>query len=173
MPAGGGDSEEELDISLLRITLFHEHWQGLLHELDLAMLRSNSAVAPKPPTSNRASNSSDSTASVSGQSDMDAQLSSSPPASHTPSSSASPEAQNLTQPAASSSSSSLGEEEQRSTASSSSQEASTAGMQAAEELLQEATLQASSKRSGSGAMYCMVVGKPKAFVYGVWLVPSE
>ena len=45
---GVGDSGEELDVSLLRITLFHEHWQGLLHELDLATLRANSAVSMTP-----------------------------------------------------------------------------------------------------------------------------
>ena len=48
MLAGGGDTGEELDISLLRITLFHEHWQGLLHQLDLAALRANSAVPLMP-----------------------------------------------------------------------------------------------------------------------------
>lgn len=51
---GGGDTGEELDVSLLRISLFHEHWQGLLHDLDLATLRANSAVAVVPDASIRA-----------------------------------------------------------------------------------------------------------------------
>ena len=52
--AGGGETGEELDISLLRITLYHEYWQGLLHELDLENLRANSAVAAAPDASKRA-----------------------------------------------------------------------------------------------------------------------
>ncbi len=52
--AGGGETGEELDISLLRITLYHEYWQGLLHELDLETLRTNSAVAAAPDASKRA-----------------------------------------------------------------------------------------------------------------------
>ncbi|KAL0043699.1 hypothetical protein WJX82_003553 [Trebouxia sp. C0006] len=46
--SGGGETGEELDISLLRITLYHEYWQGLLHELDLETL-------PAPPSSSAAS----------------------------------------------------------------------------------------------------------------------
>ena len=42
--AGGGDTGEELDISLLHVRLFHEAWQGMLHNLDDVTLRANSAV---------------------------------------------------------------------------------------------------------------------------------
>ena len=41
---GGGDSGEELDISLLHVRLYHETWQGMLQVLDDATLRANSAV---------------------------------------------------------------------------------------------------------------------------------
>lgn len=132
MLAGGGDSEEELDISLLRITLFHEHWQGLLHKLDLATLRSNSAVALKPPATN--SNTSSGTASVAIPTEL--AIPTEPPASVHPSSSVSP-AQNLTQPAASSTSFAE-EQEQGDMASSSNSAAGMAAVQAAEEMHQPA-----------------------------------
>ena len=128
MLAGGGDSEEELDISLLRITLFHEHWQGLLHKLDLATLRSNSAVALKPPATN-SNTSSTETASVAIPTEL--AIPTEPPASVHPSSSVSP-AQNLTQPAASSSPSAE-EQEQGDMASSSNSAAGMAAVQAADE----------------------------------------
>ena len=145
--AGGGDSEEELDISLLRITLFHEHWQGLLHELDLAKLRSNSAVALKPFATKTKSNSSVSIASAAAPTDQPASgHPSSSAASHLASSSASP-AQNLTQPAASSSSSAE-EEEQGSMATSSNRATGVAGVQVAGEL-QEPAGQASASRQVS------------------------
>ena len=51
--AGGGETGEELDVSLLRIMLYHEYWQGLLHELDLETLRANSAVSTAPDASKR------------------------------------------------------------------------------------------------------------------------
>ena len=41
---GGGESGEELDISLLHVRLYHETWQGMLQVLDDATLRANSAV---------------------------------------------------------------------------------------------------------------------------------
>ena len=62
---GGGETGEELDISLLRITLYHEFWQGLLHELDLETLRANSAVAAVPDASKRALTSSKASSSSS------------------------------------------------------------------------------------------------------------
>ncbi len=62
---GGGETGEELDISLLRITLYHEYWQGLLHELDLETLRANSAVAAVPDASKRALTSSKASSSSS------------------------------------------------------------------------------------------------------------
>ena len=62
---GGGETGEELDISLLRITLYHEYWQGLLHELDLETLRANSAVAAAPDASKRALTSSKASSSSS------------------------------------------------------------------------------------------------------------
>lgn len=63
--SGGGETGEELDISLLRITLYHEFWQGLLHELDLETLRANSAVAAVPDASKRALTSSKASSSSS------------------------------------------------------------------------------------------------------------
>lgn len=51
--AGGGETGEELDVSLLRIMLYHEYWQGLLHQLDLDNLRANSAVSAAPDASKR------------------------------------------------------------------------------------------------------------------------
>ena len=158
--AGGGDSEEELDISLLRITLFHEHWQGLLHELDLATLRSNSAIALKTPTTK--SDSSGSIASVAVPTEQPASVHpSSSGALHPSSSSASP-AQNLTQPAASSSSSTE-EEEQGDMATSSKQVAGVAGMHTAEEL-QEPAMQASASRQGSAAFQCMIADNPETLI---------
>ena len=44
MNAGGGETSEELDISLLHVRLYHETWQGMLQVLDDVTLRANSAV---------------------------------------------------------------------------------------------------------------------------------
>lgn len=132
--AGGGDTGEELDISLLRITLFHEYWQGLLHQLDLATLRANSAVSLMPFGSKPTS-----AGSASTPTDQPTSLQpSSPAASITPSDAVSP-AQNLNQAAASSTSLA----EQGGITSSSSQAA--AGAQVVDRL-QEPEKQASTRR---------------------------
>lgn len=44
MNVGGGETSEELDISLLHVRLYHETWQGMLQVLDDVTLRANSAV---------------------------------------------------------------------------------------------------------------------------------
>ncbi|KAL3157301.1 hypothetical protein ABBQ38_001531 [Trebouxia sp. C0009 RCD-2024] len=132
--SGGGDTGEELDISLLRITLFHEYWQGLLHQLDLATLRANSAVSLMPFGSKPTS-----AGSASTPTDQPTSLQpSSPAASITPSDAVSP-AQNLNQAAASSTSLA----EQGGITSSSSQAA--AGAQVVDRL-QEPEKQASTRR---------------------------
>lgn len=150
-----------MDISLLRITLFHEHWQGLLHELDLATLRANSAVALKPPASN--SNSSAADSSVAPHTDQPAAVhpssSAAPPA---PSSSAS-SAQLHPTTAADSSFSLADEEERGSIATSSSQESAAAGVQTADRLQEADALQASASRQVSDSGHCMIASKPSAF----------
>ncbi|DBB06070.1 TPA: hypothetical protein ACH3X3_009636 [Trebouxia sp. C0006] len=101
--SGGGETGEELDISLLRITLYHEYWQGLLHELDLETLRANSAVAAAPDASKRASTSSKASSSsspVASSSSLSALDSAAPSASDTSVSAASPLSADAAVPAA-------------------------------------------------------------------------
>lgn len=49
LPAGGGETGQELDISLLHVRLYHELWQGMLHNLTDETLRANSAVPNASP----------------------------------------------------------------------------------------------------------------------------
>lgn len=135
--SGGGDTGEELDISLLRITLFHEYWQGLLHQLDLATLQANSAVSLTPFGSKP-----NHTGSAAKPTDQPTSLQPSSPAASVAPSDAVSSAQNLNQPAASSSSLA----EQGGATSSSSQAA--AGAQLVDRL-QEPEKQTSTSRSNA------------------------
>lgn len=140
--AGGGDTGEELDISLLRITLFHEYWQGLLHQLDLATLQANSAVSLTPFGSKP-----NHTGSAAKPTDQPTSLQPSSPAASVAPSDAVSSAQNLNQPAASSSSLA----EQGGATSSSSQAA--AGAQLVDRL-QEPEKQTSTSRQVSECFHC-------------------
>ncbi len=132
---GGGETGEELDISLLRITLYHEYWQGLLHELDLETLRANSAVAAAPDASKRALTSSKANSSSSPVASSSSSLaldSAAPSASDTSVPAASPLSADAAAPAAappSSSAASQGGEHQESALSTNrAEQASNSGM---------------------------------------------
>lgn len=147
--AGGGDTGEELDISLLRITLFHEYWQGLLHQLDLATLRANSAVSLTPFNSKT----NDASAAATPTEQPASRQLSSAAASVTPSASTSP-AQNLAQSAASATSLAEQGEQGRVASSSSSSNQGAASAQVVDRL-QEPETQASNRQVAK-YVHCMI-----------------